>query len=142
MLSINFSELIWTIINFFLLLFLLKHFLFDPVSRFMDARQARIDAGLDAEREAKEALAANERDMAEQKAQTRHAAADIVNRAAAEDAKRASEAYVKARGEAAALQETGEAELKDRHARESEELKAGEPELAALLAAHLLGEGE
>ena len=36
----------------------------------------------------------------------------------------------------------GEAELKDRHARESEELKAGEPELAALLAAHLLGEGE
>ena len=142
MLSINFSELIWTIINFFLLLFLLKHFLFDPISRFMDARQARIDAGLDAEREAKEALAENERDMAEQKTQTRHEAAELVNRAAAEDAKRASEAYVKARGEAAALQETGEAAVKDRHARESEELKAGEPELAALLAAHLLGEGE
>ena len=31
MLSINISELIWTIINFFLLFFLLKRFLFDPV---------------------------------------------------------------------------------------------------------------
>ena len=31
MLSINASELIWTIINFFLLFFVLKHFLFDPL---------------------------------------------------------------------------------------------------------------
>ena len=142
MLSINFSELIWTIINFFLLLFLLKHFLFDPISRFMDARQARIDAGLEAEREAQERLAENERDLAEQKAQTRREAADILDRAAAEDAKRAAAAYAKARDDAAALQASGEAEAKERHEREREELKAGEAELAALLAAHLLGEEE
>ncbi len=142
MLSINASELIWTIINFFLLFFVLKHFLFDPLLRFMDARQARIDAGLEAEREARERLAENERDLAEQKAQTRREAADILERAAAEDAKRASEAYSKARGEAAAMQEAGETELKDRSEREREELKAGEAELAALLAARLLGEEE
>ena len=33
MLSINISELIWTIINFFLLYFVLKRFLFDPVGK-------------------------------------------------------------------------------------------------------------
>ena len=43
MLSINFSELIWTIINFFLLFFLLKRFLFDPVGRHLDERQAKIE---------------------------------------------------------------------------------------------------
>ena len=35
MISINLSELIWTIINFFLLMFLLKRFLYTPILRFM-----------------------------------------------------------------------------------------------------------
>ncbi len=142
MLSINISELIWTIINFFLLFFVLRRFLFKPLLSFMDARQAKIDAGTEAEREAKARLAENERDLAEQKAQTRLEAAELLDRAAKEDARRTAEAYARARDEADALQKAGEAELQDRHAQESEELKAGEPELAALLAAHLLGEGE
>ena len=53
MLSINISELIWTVINFFLLFFLLRHFLYKPICEHMDARQARIDAGLEKEREAR-----------------------------------------------------------------------------------------
>ena len=44
MISINISELIWTVINFFLLLFLLNRFLYKPVISFMEQRQARIDA--------------------------------------------------------------------------------------------------
>ena len=59
MLSINPSELIWTIINFFLMLFLLKHFLYTPVSEFMEKRQAKIDAGRAEERRAEEELNAN-----------------------------------------------------------------------------------
>ena len=43
--SINVSEVIWTIICFFALLFVLKKFLFDPLIKFMDQRQAGIDAG-------------------------------------------------------------------------------------------------
>ena len=39
MLSINISELVLTVISFFLLLFLLKHFLYDPLIRFMDERK-------------------------------------------------------------------------------------------------------
>ena len=50
--SINVSEVIWTIICFFALLFVLKKFLFDPLIKFMDQRQAGIDAGLEKGREA------------------------------------------------------------------------------------------
>ena len=39
--SINVSEVIWTIVCFFALLFVLKKFLFDPLVRFMEARQAQ-----------------------------------------------------------------------------------------------------
>jgi len=44
MLTINPSEVIWTVINFFLLLFLLRRFLFKPILSVMDARKARIEA--------------------------------------------------------------------------------------------------
>ena len=142
MLSINFSELIWTIINFFLLLFLLKRFLFDPVCRFMDERQARIDAGLEAERQAKADLEENDRDLAEQKAETQRQARELLDASAAEDARRAAEAFVKARGDAEAFQESEQAVLQQRHAEEANTLSAKGPELASLLAAHLLGEEE
>lgn len=142
MLSINFSELIWTIINFFLLFFLLKRFLFDPMCKFMDARQAKIDAGLEAEREAQAALRAAGDELAEQKAEARREAAELLNAAAAEDEKRTQEAWLRAKAEAETLQQSGEAALRERRQREAETLKAGEAELASLLAARLLGEEE
>ena len=140
MLSINISELIWTIINFFLLFFVLKRFLFGPLLSFMDARQAKIDAGTEAQREAQARLDENAQDLARQKAEAQSQAQAIVKEAAAGDAKRSAEAYAKAKEDAQALWKTGEERLKADQARESEELKSCEPELAALLAAHLLGE--
>ena len=50
--SINVSEVIWTIVCFFALLFVLKKFLFDPLIKFMDQRQANIDQSLEKGREA------------------------------------------------------------------------------------------
>ena len=50
--SINVSEVIWTIVCFFALLFVLKKFLFDPLTRFMEQRQAAIDQGLERGRDA------------------------------------------------------------------------------------------
>ena len=142
MLSINISELIWTIINFFLLLFVLKHFLFDPICRFMDDRQARIDAGFEAEREAKAKLEEHDRQLAEQRAEARREARVILDKAAAEDAERAAAAYAKAREDAAALQAAEETRLEKRYQEEAAELRENTPELAAVLAAHLLGEEE
>jgi len=51
-LSINISELIWTVICFFVLLVVLKKLLFDPLVSFMAARDARIQDGLNAGRTA------------------------------------------------------------------------------------------
>ena len=64
MLSINISELIWTIINFFLLYFVLKRFLFDPVGKLLDRRQEKIDAGLNAEKQAQQTLRENRERLA------------------------------------------------------------------------------
>lgn len=46
-LQISVPEFIWTIISFFLFMFLLNKFLFKPVMTLMDERKARIDAGLE-----------------------------------------------------------------------------------------------
>ena len=45
-LQISVPEFILTIISFFLFMFLLNKILLKPVLSFMDARRARIDAGL------------------------------------------------------------------------------------------------
>ena len=50
--SINVSEVILTIVCFLALLFVLKKFLFDPLLRFMEQRQAAIDQGLERVRDA------------------------------------------------------------------------------------------
>ena len=54
MLTINISETIWTLVCFLLLYFGLKKFLYEPIMRFMDERNARVASGFDAEREAQE----------------------------------------------------------------------------------------
>ena len=57
--SINISELIWTVICFFVLLVVLKKLLFDPLVSFMAARDARIQDGLSAGRTAQQQLLAS-----------------------------------------------------------------------------------
>ena len=64
--SINVSEVIWTIVCFFALLFVLKKFLFDPLVRFMEARQASIDEGHEKARQAQQQNQRAERQQAGQ----------------------------------------------------------------------------
>ena len=71
--SINISELIWTVICFFVLLVVLKKLLFDPLVSFMAARDARIQDGLNAGRTAQQQLDAATRARSE--AQRKQAAA-------------------------------------------------------------------
>ena len=86
--SINISELIWTVICFFVLLVVLKKLLFDPLVSFMAARDARIQDGLSAGRTAQQQLdaAAHERSEAQRK---QAAAADALLAEAKSAAERA-----------------------------------------------------
>lgn len=138
MLSINFSELIWTIINFFLLYFLLKRFLYDPITRFMDARRERLDKALEKEREAQARVAENDEQIEQEKELRRAEAKKLIAEAAEADKSRSAEAAKAERvSDRAAMAETEE-RLAAESEREKAELDARTKELAAALAQQLL----
>lgn len=97
--SINISELIWTVICFFVLLVVLKKLLFDPLVSFMAARDARIQDGLNAGRTAQQQLDAAERARAQalQSAHQEAAQAARAMRARVRDEETAAAAAVDAK---------------------------------------------
>lgn len=61
MLTINISELLLTVLSFFILMFLLNKLLYKPVISFREQRQKGIDDCFQQERQAKEKLAETEK---------------------------------------------------------------------------------
>ena len=142
MLSINFSELIWTIINFFLLYFLLKRFLFTPVCRLLDERQAKIDGGLNAEKEAQATVDRNRSRIDAEKAASRLEAGRMLTDAEAEEEKTRGESIKAARSKAAEDLRLCETELEQRNEQEETLLREKSGDLSALLSARILGQEE
>lgn len=142
MLSINVSELIWTIVNFFLLYFLLKRFLYTPVVRFLDARQARLDEAEKKEAEARAAADEIDRQIEEQKALRREEAAEILAEAQKADAEQSRQSFAEAKEAAARALEDANASLRAEQERERATLASDTPELAAMLAERLLDGGK
>ena len=138
MLSINFSELIWTIINFFLLLFVLKRFLIGPMVRHLDARQAKIDQAAEARREADEAIRQADEQAEAQRQSARQEAGELLAQAGKDAEARSRESLEQARTDSEALlqQEEDQARLQARQDRK--ELAAGKQKLADALAGSLL----
>ena len=141
MLSINISELVLTVISFFLLLFLLKHFLYDPLIRFMDERNARIEEGLDAEKQALAAVQANEMLLEARRKESMDQAKSIVEQARNADEQRREAALQQAWQSAEESRSRAREEVCRFQASEAGKLKADEDELAALLADRLLSGG-
>ena len=140
MISINVSELIWTVINFFLLMFLLNRFLYKPVITFMENRQARVDAGLQKEQDAKTAVKENDERLEKEKAESREEAKQLLKKNA-EELEQHSAAMLKEAKEAAALdRKVSEEALAAKQGQTAERLQTAAPELASVLAGHLLGE--
>ncbi len=142
MLSINVSELIWTIVNFFLLYFLLKRFLYTPVVRFLDARQARLDEAEKKEAEARAAADEIDRQIEGQKALRREEAAEILAEAKKADAEQSRQSFAEAKEAAARALEDANAALRAEQERERASLASDTPELAAMLAERLLDGGK
>ena len=138
MISINISELIWTVINFFLLLFLLNRFLFKPVTSFMENRQARIDAKLKEEQDAKAVIEENDERLLEEKARSREEAKTILAQNAEELETRNAETMQEAKKASVQNRKTSEEALAEKQKRTAEQLRTETPELAALLAERLL----
>ena len=141
MLSINISELVLTAISFFLLFFLLKRFLYDPLLRFMDERNARIEEGLDAEKQALAAVQANEMLLEAKRKESMDQAKRIAEQARSADEQRREAALQQARQSAGESRSRAREEVCRLQESESEKLRDGETELAALLADRLLSSG-
>ena len=138
--SINPSELIWTVINFFLLLFLLKHFLYNPVLRFMADRDARMNAKLSEEKDAQAKVKENDERLQGEKARSREEAKRILAQSGDELEKRHTARMSEARAQSTQALKDGEAALAERREKTAGKLQEATPELAALLAKRLLSE--
>ena len=137
--SINISELIWTVICFFVLLVVLKKQLFDPLVSFMAARDARIQDGLNAGRTAQQQLdaAARARSEAQRK---QAAAADALLAEAKSAAERArAQALQSAHQEAAQATRAMRARERDAETAAAAAVDAKLPELVTALTGGLLG---
>ena len=131
--SINISELIWTVICFFVLLVVLKKLLFDPLVSFMAARDARIQDGLNAGRTAQQQLdaAARARSEAQRK---QAAAADALLAEAKSAAERArAQALQSAHQEAAQATRAMRARVRDEETAAAAAVDAKLPELVTAL---------
>lgn len=137
--SINISELIWTVICFFVLLVVLKKLLFDPLVSFMAARDARIQDWLNAGRTAQQQLdaAARARSEAQRK---QAAAADALLAEAKSAAERArAQALQSAHQEAAQATRAMRARVRDEETAAAAAVDAKLPELVTALTGGLLG---
>ncbi|PWM15672.1 MAG: hypothetical protein DBX49_03200 [Clostridia bacterium] len=138
MLNINVWDLLWTFVNFFVLYCLLNKFLFQPLTSFMEARQAKIDAGLTAERKAQETLVADKTLLDKERARCSKEAKQILDKARAECDERQALLLDQARDEShrARRQMRDDAQALGR--KELESLRSSLGRLAALLADTLL----
>ena len=139
MFSINLSELIWTVINFFLLLFLLNRFLYKPLTGFMAERQARINEGLQKEQDAKACIEKNEERLLEKKAESQEEAKKLLAQNAEKLEKYSAEMLKEAKKASVQDRKTSEEALAEKQEQTAEQLRAAAPELATVLAERLLG---
>lgn len=142
MLSINISELIWTIVNFFLLYFLLKHFLYNPILRFIDARKQRLSDALEKEQAAQAAVAANNERIEREKERRRAEARLLIADAGKADAARSAETLSAAQREAESAAEKAGERIETDSARDRAALDAEKEQLASILVQNILGEGQ
>lgn len=136
--SINVSEVIWTIVCFFALLFVLKKFLFDPLIKFMDQRQANIDQSLEKGREARQRKDESDAALRESWKECGVEAKQLLAEGKTADEK--ERAWVLASAQKEADQELQEARLRIDREREQVQAQAREqmPQLAAMLAQQLV----
>lgn len=138
MLTINLSELVLTVINFFVLLLLLKRFLYTPLIAFMDARNARIEAGLEQEAVACAAIAEEEARNEIRRKECREEARQILRNAQRADEQHRAELMAETATENICKRKEGKTAEILRNEQEMRQLEEQQIGLAELLASNLL----
>ena len=141
-LEICVPELIWTIINFFLLMFLLKQFLYKPVLRILDERKAKVEEGLAEGKKAEAALEETNASLSEELSEQNVKARELVGQARAEAEKERDAVLADAHKEAEALHKGVRERINAEESAAKSEVDDNMPELVMLLTKKLLGNEE
>ena len=136
--SINVSEVIWTVICFFVLLFVLKKFLFDPLITFMDDRKARVDSGMAEKREAEQLQKENEDALRESWKERNDEAKHLVTEGKIADEKEQAEALHTAQAQAEQVENAARDRVAQESAEVQSEVNAQMDELVTILTKQLL----
>jgi F-type H+-transporting ATPase subunit b len=110
-LGLNVPVLVAQLINFFLLLVVLRLFLYKPILEMLDRRSQRIREGLEAAEQSKSQAASAERDVAKQLAEARRQGQALVAQAQEASTRLQEEARNQARREAETLLERARNEI-------------------------------
>ncbi len=133
------ADFLWTIVSFFLFMFLLNKILFKPVLKLMDERKARIDADLEKGKQARAALKENEAQLAQELVQTGADARGVINSARSEAEKAKGEVLDAAHAQAEKLHKGVRERVKAQEKAAESEIDGSMPELVAILSDRLLG---
>jgi len=135
--SINWT-LVFNLINFAILLYLLKRFLFKPALAYLDRRRdliaARMQSALEGEKRAEELVAEQEAELASAKERS----AKIVDEARLRSAEMILEAKRRAKDEAERIVKEARIQMEEERDRSIRELKDAYAEIAILAAERVL----
>ncbi len=138
--TIDLWTVILTIVSFFLLYFLLNTFLFKPLLKFMDERKARVEAGLEEGKKARQAKEENRRQLDDEVRRTGGEAKQLLADAKSADEAARSKALSAARDAASEAIKAARARVRDEETAAEAEVHENMPEFVALLASRLLGD--
>lgn len=138
MLTINISEIIWTIFNFFLLFFILRHFLYKPVTEFMDKRSKCIEEKMEIEKHTQAALEENRICMEQGRKKALEDAEALVAEAKAEKEQRGKSLVQQARDQSALNRNKAAISAAMKNEQEKNRMDNNVQRLAAVLAETLL----
>ena len=137
MLTINISELLLTVLSFFILMFLLNKLLYKPVISFREQRQKRMDDCYSQEDLAKEKLAQTQKELAGRRTESMKQAEDILAQAKARAQQEAEDAARKAELQAEEKMHQAAEEAEELRRAGSKALEEQRRQLAAGLADRL-----
>jgi len=135
--SINWT-LVFSLINFAILLYVLKRFLFKPATEYLDKRRELIANRMESARESEEQAAALVEERSGELATARERSDQIVERAQGRSTEMIEEAKRKARGEAERIVDGARARMEQERDEMIRDLRAAYAEIAVLGAERVL----
>lgn len=139
MMSIN-STLLWTIVNFLVLIYLLQRYLYKPLLKIIDQRREKIQTDLDQAAEEKEKAAELTEKYQLRIERAREEAQEIISEAEKRGNERREEIVAEARQEAKKIKERATEEIKQAKRQALSQLREDVSKISLLIAQKFLEE--